>query len=98
MGTIYPFLSGSHTLLFHALKIIEVLGAYSLSTAGLRMIIRCLLQMRQRNHGYILVYMMERIVVMQDTASENVPLAPFIEMDMRKIGYASIHVSLGEIS
>ncbi|CAH1413547.1 unnamed protein product [Lactuca virosa] len=54
--------------------------------------------MRQRNPGHILVDMMERIVVMQDTASENVPLAPFIEMDMRKIGYASIHVSLGERS
>ncbi|CAH1417724.1 unnamed protein product [Lactuca virosa] len=98
LETIYPFLSGSSSLLSHALKIIEVLGAYRLSTAELRMIIRCLLQMRQRNPGHILVDMMERIVVMQDTASENVPLAPFIEMDMRKIGYASIHVSLGERS
>ncbi|KAI3787780.1 hypothetical protein L2E82_00205 [Cichorium intybus] len=98
LETIYPFLSGSSSLLSHALKIVEVLGAYRLSTAELRMIIRCLLQVRQRNPGHILVDMMERIVIMQDTTSENVPLAPFIEMDMRKTGYASIHVSLGERS
>ncbi|KAF5820568.1 putative transcription factor WD40-like family [Helianthus annuus] len=98
LETISPFLSGSSSLLSHALKIVEVLGAYRLSAAELRMIIRCLLQVRQRNPGHILVNMIEKIVIMQDTALEKVPLAPFIEMDMRKIGYASIHVSLGERS
>ncbi|PWA89657.1 beige/BEACH/WD domain containing protein [Artemisia annua] len=98
LETIYPFLSGSSSLLSHALKIVEVLGAYRLSTAELRMIIRCLLQLRQKNAGHILVDMMERIVIMQDTTSEKVPLAPFVEMDMKKMGYASIHVSLGERS
>ncbi|KAI3682688.1 hypothetical protein L1987_82849 [Smallanthus sonchifolius] len=98
LETIYPFLSGSSSLLSHALKIVEVLGAYRLSAAELRMIIRCLLQVRQRNPGHILVNMIEKIVIMQDTTLEKVPLAPFVEMDMRKIGYASIHVSLGERS
>ncbi|KAL4588131.1 hypothetical protein LXL04_001011 [Taraxacum kok-saghyz] len=98
LETVYPFLSTSSSLLSHTLKIVEVLGAYRLSTSELRMIIRCLLQIRQRNPGHILVDMMERIVIMQDTTSEKVPLAPFIEMDMRKSGYASIHVSLGERS
>ncbi|XP_024965619.1 protein SPIRRIG-like isoform X1 [Cynara cardunculus var. scolymus] len=98
LETIYPFLSGSSSLLSHALKIVEVLGAYRLSPAELRMIIRCILQVRQKKPGHILVDMMERMVLMQDTALENVPLAPFLEMDMRKIGYASIHVSLGERS
>ncbi|KAI3742627.1 hypothetical protein L1987_60316 [Smallanthus sonchifolius] len=96
LETIYPFLSGSSPLLSHALKIVEVLGAYRLSAAELRTIIRCLLQVRQRNPGHILVNMMEKIVIRQDMTSENVPLAPFVEMDMRKVGYASIHVSLGE--
>ncbi|XP_071742483.1 protein SPIRRIG-like [Rutidosis leptorrhynchoides] len=98
LETICPFLSGSSSLLSHALKIVEVLGAYRLSTAELRTIIRCLLQLRQKNPGHILVDMMEKMVIMQDMTSEHVPLAPFIEMDMRKIGYASIHVSLGERS
>ncbi|KAD3338274.1 hypothetical protein E3N88_33795 [Mikania micrantha] len=98
LETIHPFLSGSSSLLFHALKIVEVLGAYRLSAAELRMIIRCLLQVRQKNPGHILVNMIEKIVIMQDMTLETVPLAPFIEMDMRKTGYASIHVSLGERS
>ncbi|KAM0064499.1 putative transcription factor WD40-like family [Helianthus debilis subsp. tardiflorus] len=98
LETIHPFLSGSSSLLSHALKIVEVLGAYRLSAAELKTIIRCLLQARQRNPGHILVNMMEKIVTRQDTTSENVPLASFVEMDMRKIGYASIHVSLGERS
>lgn len=45
-----------------------------------------------------MVGMMERLILMQDMASENVSLAPFLEMDMSKIGHASIHVSLGERS
>ncbi|KAK9069020.1 hypothetical protein SSX86_013136 [Deinandra increscens subsp. villosa] len=98
LETIYPCLSGSSSLLSHALKIVEVLGAYRLSAAELRTIIRCLLQVRQRNPGHIFVDMMEKIVTMQDMTSEKVPLAPFVEMDMRKIGYASIHASLGERS
>ncbi|KAI7726114.1 hypothetical protein M8C21_028836 [Ambrosia artemisiifolia] len=98
LETIHPFLSSSSSLLSHALQIVEVLGAYRLSAAELRTIIRCLLQVRQMNPGHILVNMMEKIVIRQDVTSENVPLAPFVELDMRKIGYASIHVSLGERS
>nr|XP_043610012.1 protein SPIRRIG-like [Erigeron canadensis] len=98
LETLYPFLSGSSSLLSHALKIVEVLGAYRLSAAELRMIIRCLLQARQKNPGHNLVGMMEKMVTMQDMTSESVSLAPFVEMDMRKLGYASIHVSLGERS
>lgn len=98
LETIYPFLSGSSPLLSHALKIVEVLGAYRLSAAELRVLVRYILQMRLRNSGRILVDMMERLILMEDTASDNVSLAPFVEMDMSKIGHASIQVSLGERS
>ncbi|KAM7521637.1 hypothetical protein LguiA_011539 [Lonicera macranthoides] len=98
LETIYPFLSGSSSLLSHALKIVEVLGAYRLSASELRVIIRYILQMRLRKSGHLLVDMMERLILMEDTASENVSLAPFVEMDMSKIGHASVQVSLGERS
>lgn len=62
------------------------------------MLIRYVIQMRQMNSGHILVDMLERLILMEDMASENVSLAPFIEMDMRKTGHASVQVSLGERS
>lgn len=62
------------------------------------MLIRYVLQMRLMNSGHILVDMMERLILMEDMASENVSLAPFMEMDMKKIGHASVQVSLGERS
>lgn len=62
------------------------------------MLIRYVLQMRLMNSGNILVDMMQRLIFMEDIASEDVSLAPFIEMNMRKIGHASIQVSLGERS
>ncbi|KAF3436243.1 hypothetical protein FNV43_RR23335 [Rhamnella rubrinervis] len=98
LETIQPFLLGSSPLLSYALKIVEVLGAYRLSASELRMLIRYVLQMRLMNSGHILVDMMERLILMEDMASENVSLAPFIEMDMKKIGHASVQVSLGERS
>ncbi|XP_059660444.1 protein SPIRRIG-like [Cornus florida] len=98
LETIYPFLSGSSPLLSHALKIVEVLGAYRLSASELRLLIRYILQMRLMNSGHIIVHMMERLIFMEDMASENVSLAPYVEMDMRKTGHASIQVSLGERS
>uniref|UniRef100_A0A5B6ZA74 Putative BEACH domain-containing protein lvsA n=1 Tax=Davidia involucrata TaxID=16924 RepID=A0A5B6ZA74_DAVIN len=98
LETIYPFLSGSSPLLFHALKIVEVLGAYRLSASELRVLIRYILQMRLMNSGRNLVDMMERLILMEDMASENVSLAPFVEMDMSKSGHGSIQVSLGERS
>lgn len=69
-----------------------------LSASELRMLIRYVLQMRLMNSGNILVDMMQRLIFMEDMASEDVSLAPFIEMNMRKIGHASIQVSLGERS
>lgn len=93
LETIYPFLSGSSSLLPHALRIIEVLGAYRLSSAELRVIIRYILQVKQMKSGQTLVDMMERF-----TVSDNIPLAPFLEMDMSKSGHASIQVPLGERS
>lgn len=69
-----------------------------LSASELRMLIRYVLQVRMMNSGHLLVDMMERLILMEDMASENVSLAPFIEMDMRKIGHASVQVSLGERS
>ncbi|KAI3773056.1 hypothetical protein L6452_04254 [Arctium lappa] len=98
LETIYPFLSGSSPLLSHALRIIEVLGAYRLSSAELRVIVRYILQVRQMKSSHILIDMMERLCLMENTASENVPLAPFVEMDMNKSGHASIQVPLGERS
>ncbi|XP_004290636.1 PREDICTED: BEACH domain-containing protein lvsA isoform X1 [Fragaria vesca subsp. vesca] len=98
LETIRPFLSGSSPLLKYALEIVEVLGAYRLSTLELRMLIRYVLQMRQKKSGSILVGMMERLILMEDMASDSVSLTPFVEMDMSKTGHASIQVSLGERS
>uniref|UniRef100_A0A7N0ZQG3 Uncharacterized protein n=2 Tax=Kalanchoe fedtschenkoi TaxID=63787 RepID=A0A7N0ZQG3_KALFE len=95
---IQPFLSGSSPLLLHALKIVEVLGAYRLSSSELRVLIRYVLHIRQMGGGHALIDMIERLVLMEDMASENVSLAPFVEMDMSKIGHASVQVSLGERS
>ncbi|XP_052169863.1 protein SPIRRIG-like [Diospyros lotus] len=98
LETIYPFLSGSSPLVSYALKIVEVLGAYRLSASEVRLLVRYILQMRLMNSGHSLVDMMEKLLIMEDMASENVSLAPFVEMDFRKIGHASIQVSLGERS
>lgn len=95
---IHPFIGGSSPLLSYALKIVEVLGSYRLSPSELRVIIRYIFQMRLTNSGHILVDMMERLILLEDMASENVSLAPFVEMDTRKVGHASIQVSLGERS
>lgn len=98
LETICPFLSGSSLLVAHALKIVEVLGAYRLSASEVRLLIRYVLQMRLRSSGCSLVDMMEKLILMEDINSENVSLAPFVEMNMSKIGHASIQVSLGERS
>ncbi|KAL3517618.1 hypothetical protein ACH5RR_020207 [Cinchona calisaya] len=98
LETIYPFLSGSSPLLLHALKIVEVLGAYRLSTSELRVLVRYILQMRLLSSGRFLVDMVEKLILMEDMNSENVSLAPFMEMAMSKLGHASIQVPLGERS
>lgn len=54
--------------------------------------------MRLMNLGHAFVDMMERLILMEDMASEIVPFTPFVEMDMSKIRYASVQVSLGERS
>ena len=69
-----------------------------LSASELRMLIRYVLQMRMKNSGHIIVEMMEKLILMGDMALENISLAPFVEMDMSKIGHAGIQVSLGERS
>ncbi|KAK4776809.1 hypothetical protein SAY86_005497 [Trapa natans] len=95
---IHPFIGGSSPLLSYALKIVEVLGSYRLSASELRVIVRYIFQMRLAESGHILVDMMERLILLEDMASEHVSLAPFVEMDMRKVGHSSIQVSLGERS
>ncbi|GMI73991.1 SPIRRIG, Beach-Domain Homolog A1 [Hibiscus trionum] len=95
---IHPFLSGSSPILSYALKIVEVLGAYRLSTSELRVLVRYILQLRLMKSGHTIVDMMERLILMEDMALKNVSLAPFVEMDMSKIGHASVQVSLGERS
>ncbi|XP_042484806.1 protein SPIRRIG-like isoform X1 [Macadamia integrifolia] len=97
LETIRPFLASSSPLLSHALQIVQVLGAYRLSSLELRVLVRYILQMRMMNSGHILVDMMERLVHLEDT-SENVSLAPFVVMDMSKVGHSSIQASLGERS
>lgn len=54
--------------------------------------------MRLKTSGHILVDMMENLIISEDTASENVSLAPFLELDLSKNGHASVQVSLGERS
>uniref|UniRef100_A0A0D3DZ67 BEACH-type PH domain-containing protein n=1 Tax=Brassica oleracea var. oleracea TaxID=109376 RepID=A0A0D3DZ67_BRAOL len=95
---IYPFLPGSSPFLSYALKIVKILGAYRLSPSELRMLFRYVLQMRIMNSGHAIVGMMEKLIIMEDTALENLSLAPFVEMDMSKTGHASVQVSLGERS
>ncbi|KAF6172754.1 hypothetical protein GIB67_000812 [Kingdonia uniflora] len=98
LDAIHPFLLGSSPLLTHALQIVEVLGAYRLSSSELRVLVRYILQMRLKNSGDVLVDMMERLIRMEHTGSEHVSLAPFVEMNMSKVGHASVQVSLGERS
>ncbi|KAL9227541.1 hypothetical protein vseg_003219 [Gypsophila vaccaria] len=95
---IHPFLQGSSPLLLHALKIVEVLGAYRLSTLELRLLVRYVIQLRKKTSGDSLICMMERLILMEDMALHSVPMAPFVEMDMSKTGHACIQVSLGERS
>lgn len=54
--------------------------------------------MRSSSSGRLLVEMMEKLILREDLALEDVSLAPFVEMDMSKIGHASIQVPLGERS
>ncbi|XP_010270013.1 PREDICTED: protein SPIRRIG-like isoform X2 [Nelumbo nucifera] len=98
LETVRPFMMRSSPLVSHALQIVEVLGAYRLSSAELRILVRYILQSKMMSSGNILVEMMERLIQMEDMASGNVSLSPFVEMDMGKIGHASVQVSLGERS
>ncbi|KAG9155685.1 hypothetical protein Leryth_003953 [Lithospermum erythrorhizon] len=98
LETIYPFISGSSPLLSHALKIVEVLGAYRLSTSELRVVVRYILQTRLARSANSLINMLEKLMLSEDRASDDVSLAPFIEMDMSKSGHASVQVPLGERS
>ncbi|KAK9146565.1 hypothetical protein Sjap_006468 [Stephania japonica] len=98
LETIHPYLLGSSPLLIHVLHIVEVLGSYRLSSLELRVLVRYILQMRRMSSGHILVDMMERLICREDKASGNVSLAPFVEMDMSKVGHGSVQVSLGERS
>ncbi|KAK4418318.1 protein SPIRRIG [Sesamum alatum] len=93
---IYPLLSSTSPLVSHALKIVEVLGAYRLSVSELRILVRYIFQMR--SSGRCLVEMMERLILSEDMGSEDVSLATFVELDMSKIGHSSIQVPLGERS
>ncbi|KAK3149380.1 hypothetical protein QOZ80_3AG0216630 [Eleusine coracana subsp. coracana] len=96
LETISPFLEGSSPILNHALRIIEMLGAYRLSSSELRLLVRYILQLKVKRSGHLFVNMMDKLIQMEDVRQGNVSLAPFIEMDMSKAGHASIQVSLGE--
>lgn len=96
LETINPFLEGSSPILNHALKIVELLGAYRLSSSELRLLVRYILQLKVKRSGHHFVNMMDKLIQMEDARQGHVSLAPFIEMDMSKAGHASIQVSLGE--
>ncbi|XP_062212379.1 protein SPIRRIG-like [Phragmites australis] len=96
LETISPFLEGSSPILNHALRIVELLGAYRLSSSELRLLMRYILQLKVKRSGHLFVNMMDKLIQMEDVRQGNVSLAPFIEMDMSKSGHASIQVSLGE--
>ncbi|XP_031487394.1 protein SPIRRIG-like isoform X2 [Nymphaea colorata] len=96
LETIHPFLAGSSPLLLHALRVVQVLGAYRLSSAELQILLRYILQLKLINSGHVLIGVMKKLVNMEEVTSENVSLSPFLEMDMSKMGHASIQVSLGE--
>lgn len=69
-----------------------------LSVTELRVLIRYIMHIKQLKSGRNMVDMMERLILMEDINSEDVALAPFVEMDMSKVGHASVQVSLGERS
>ncbi|XP_047092540.1 protein SPIRRIG [Lolium rigidum] len=96
LETINPFLEGSSPILNHALRIVEVLGAYRLSSSELRLLVRYILQLKVKRSGHLFVNMMDKLIQMEDVRQGDISLAPFIEMDMSKAGHASIQVSLGE--
>ncbi|CAN6462940.1 unnamed protein product [Victoria cruziana] len=96
LETIHPFLFGSSSLLSHALRVVQALGSYRLSSAELRILVRYMLQSKLIHSGYSLAGMMKKLIDMEEMTSENVALAPFVEMGMSKLGHASIQVSLGE--
>ncbi|XP_020572505.1 protein SPIRRIG [Phalaenopsis equestris] len=93
---INPFLDSSSPLLSHTLKIVEILGAYRLSSSELQILVRYVVQMKAKRSGHLFVDMLEKLIQTEDTRVQSVSLAPFVEMDMSKVGYASVHVSLGE--
>uniref|UniRef100_A0ACD6A7M7 Uncharacterized protein n=1 Tax=Avena sativa TaxID=4498 RepID=A0ACD6A7M7_AVESA len=96
LETINPFLESSSPILNHALRIVEVLGAYRLSSSELRLLVRYILQLKVKRSGHLFVNMMDKLIQMEDVRQGDISLAPFIEMDMSKAGHASIQVSLGE--
>ncbi|KAL5218377.1 hypothetical protein ABZP36_019061 [Zizania latifolia] len=96
LETINPFLEGSSPILNHALRIVEVLGAYRLSSSELRLLVKYVLQLKVKCSGHFFVNMMDKLIRLEDVRQGNISLAPFIEMDMSKAGHSSIQVSLGE--
>ncbi|KAM0936615.1 putative transcription factor WD40-like family [Dioscorea sansibarensis] len=96
LETVSPFLLGSSSLLTQALRIVEILGSYRLSSSELRTLVRYTLQKKVKSSSPLVVSMMEKLVHREDLRLANVSLGPFVEMDMSKIGHASIQVPLGE--
>ncbi|KAL4200146.1 hypothetical protein AMTRI_Chr03g148230 [Amborella trichopoda] len=96
LETIHPFFMGSSPLLSHALRIVEALGAYRLSSSELRVLVSYILQAKVISSRHNLIEMMERLIHKEEAASENLALVPFVAMDMSKVGHASVQVSLGE--
>ncbi|KAJ8443486.1 hypothetical protein Cgig2_016969 [Carnegiea gigantea] len=67
-----------------------------LQPSELQLLIQYLLQMRLTRAADNLVFMVGRLLFMEDLASESASSAPCLEMDMSKMGHACIIVPLGE--
>ncbi|KAK8962558.1 hypothetical protein KSP40_PGU005873 [Platanthera guangdongensis] len=96
LDLINPFLASSSPLLSHTLQVVEILGGYRLSSSELQILVRYVVQMKAKGSGHLLVDMMEKLIQMEDKRAQTTSLAPFVEMDMSKVGYGSVQVSLGE--
>lgn len=98
LETIHPFPDCSPPLLLHSLRIVEVLGAYRLSPAEFRTLSKYILQTKHSVSGLRLIEMLERMILTEGISSGDLSLAPIVEMNMNKSGYACLQISLGERS
>ncbi|KAJ7563203.1 hypothetical protein O6H91_03G100400 [Diphasiastrum complanatum] len=100
LETVRPSSICPSALMMHALHIVESLGTYRLTSSELRTLLRYTWQCRESligQAGHMFVEMMERMARI-GAASESLARSPFLELSMTRVGYACVHVSLGDRS